>query len=497
MQFISLNYLLFLGGAVLLHTLVQRWGHRWRSLVLAAISIFFYLLLPNGALQWQYLPLLVLLTGINYGIGLAIALPQQGPPPLAQEWHRPGRVWMALGIALNVLLLLGFKYIPFFLDTFAGIWPGLAAIGEAWRDRLLPPLGISFFTFECIAYLVDTYRGAPACTQPIAFLSYKFFFPKLISGPITRFHSFQQQQETSALPDRAQIIEALWLIATGAVKKALLADHLGILVDLCVGNLERAGSGDLWLVVVAYGLQLYLDFSGYVDMARGSAKLLGFHLPENFDFPYFSSNLADFWRRWHMTLGDWLRNYLYFPLGGSRRGLGRTCLNLMIVMVIAGLWHGAAWGFVIWGLLHGFGLVLHRLCHALGERWLWWAKLWRSLPGIVAAWAITQGGVFLAWIPFRINDWQQLQWIAQNFFNHPADVQFGVKVYGEALQMGRIYIVVLLALIWLGMAIACVVQRQWRLHLHWPVKVALIPLLLYGVGLFAPQGGLPYIYFDF
>ncbi len=136
-------------------------------------------------------------------------------------------------------------------------------------------------------------------------------------------------------------------------QKGLLADNLGVLVDLSFQNLQRAGSSDLWLATAAYGLQLYLDFSGYVDMARGSALLLGFDLPRNFDFPYFSTSIADFWRRWHITLGDWLRNYLYFPLGGSRQGLRRTCLNLMIIMVIAGIWHGAAWGFIVWGFCTG------------------------------------------------------------------------------------------------------------------------------------------------
>jgi alginate O-acetyltransferase complex protein AlgI len=152
------------------------------------------------------------------------------------------------------------------------------------------------------------------------------------------------------------VAEGLWLIARGAVKKGIFADRLGIFVDLCFGNLQRAGSTDLWLATFAYGLQLYLDFNGYVDIARGSALLFGLVLPENFDFPYFSTNIADFWRRWHMTLGDWLRNYIYFPLGGSRRGLDRTCLNLFIVMLIAGIWHGAALGLCSLGCLSWFSL---------------------------------------------------------------------------------------------------------------------------------------------
>ena len=243
-----------------------------------------------------------------------------------------------LGIILNTLLLLGFKYLAptvSLLNLDAAVW--------------LMPWGLSFFTFECIAYLVDVYRGSPASDRLLEFAAYKLFFPKLLSGPITRFHSFTGQLKTFSLPPLSQSVEGLWLIASGAVKKLLIADRIGLLVNLSADSLPRAGSGDIWLLAFAYGLQLYLDFSGYVDVARGSALLLGVNLPQNFNFPYFSTSIADFWRRWHITLGDWLRNYLYFPLGGSRNGLARTCLNLMLIMLIAGIWHGDRWGFIVWG----------------------------------------------------------------------------------------------------------------------------------------------------
>ena len=227
------------------------------------------------------------------------------------------------GIVLNVLLLLAFKYFSPLLETLLPNSP-TSVLVDSW----LMPLGLSFFAFECIAYLVDVYRGSPASDQLLEFAAYKLFFPKLISGPITRFHSFAGQMKEQPVPPLSQSAEGLWLIASGTVKKLLIADHIGLLVNASAGSLPRAGSGDIWLLAFAYGLQLYLDFSGYVDIARGSAILLGFNLPQNFDFPYFATSIADFWRRWHITLGDWLRNYLYFPLGGSRRGLTRTCINL-------------------------------------------------------------------------------------------------------------------------------------------------------------------------
>ena len=359
------------------------------------------------------------------------------------------------------------------------------------------PLGLSFFSFECIAYLVDVYRGAPATQDMLKFFAYKLFFPKLISGPITRFHPFAAQLQTLKLPVSSQIIEGLWLIACGAIKKLLLADHLGTVVNLIFGNVERAGSGDLWLGTLAYGLQIYLDFSGYVDVARGGSLLLGFELPQNFDFPYFCTSIADFWRRWHMTLGDWLRNYLYFPLGGSRGGLWRTCLNLVIVMLVAGIWHGAAWGFVIWGGLHGLALVMHRLTAALSERSDLLRFWWNSPPGILLAWGLTQAMVFTTWIFFRLPNLKDSNLVLQRLLGHNADLQFAQKVYVESLQIDRLHLVYLLGLLCLGMALSYLLHRGLKLQLAWTMKILLVPICLFAAWLLAPNEAPPYIYFDF
>jgi len=361
-------------GLFLLSILGMYWAIDSRSLklwVIVVASLVFY-----SSLQIQYVPLLLTMTGITFRLGQALSTPMdwrisnENWQFAQQDWNRRRLKLLGLGILINILLLLGFKYVPFLISTVGMVFDlPEAQVSAQWLgDRLLAPLGISFFCFECIAYLIDVYRGAPATYDLLKFSAYKLFFPKLIAGPITRFHPLAAQLQTLHFPAPNQIAEGLWLIASGSVKKLLLADHLATPVNLIFDNLERAGSADLWLALFAYGLQLYLDFSGYVDVARGSALLLGFDLPQNFNFPYFSSNIADFWRRWHMTLGDWLRNYLYFPLGGSRRSLGRTCLNLSIIMLIAGIWHGAAWGFVVWGGLHGFALIAHRLTDALTQR---------------------------------------------------------------------------------------------------------------------------------
>jgi alginate O-acetyltransferase complex protein AlgI len=403
-----------------------------------------------------------------------------------------------IGIWLNVLLLLGFKYVPFFLSSIGALlnWP-VALDGADWvKTHVIAPLGLSFFCFECIAYLIDVYRGAPAATSLLDFAAYKLFFPKLISGPITRYHNLINQVKTMQFPAPDRIAEGLWAIASGAVKKGLLADNLGIYVDLSFTNLQRAGSGDLWLATFAYGLQLYLDFSAYVDIARGTSLLLGWYLPPNFDFPYFSASIADFWRRWHMTLGDWLRNYLYFPLGGSRVGLGRTCLNLFAVMLIAGIWHGAAWGFIVWGGLHGLALAVHRLTDVVSKK-LRVEFLWENPIGVLIGWVLTQGMVFGSWIFFRLPDLKDSGWAISHLWGHTADVQFAKKVYAEALGLERVQLSWMLGALAAAMLANYALSRGLKLELNWPVKLVLVPISLYAVWLLAPEGGLPYIYFDF
>jgi alginate O-acetyltransferase complex protein AlgI len=515
MTFISITYSLFLLGVLVVYWLGRGSGGvasltlSWRLWALLIASLIFYSTLPR---QIQYIPLLLVMTLINFYLGKAIgANTAPGPHATNQHlsnedwlfadsiWHRRRLRLLWLGIFLNVLCLLGFKYLPFVLSNLAvPLALPMAQESADWiSTHLIAPLGLSFFTFECIAYLVDVYRGAPATQHLLQFSAYKLFFPKLISGPITRYHQFAGELKTLQFPSSDRLTEGLWLIACGAVKKALLADRLGILVDLCFGNLERAGSGDLWLAVVAYGLQLYLDFSGYVDIARGSAILLGFNLPENFDFPYFSTSIADFWRRWHITLGDWIRNYLYFPLGGSRQGLGRTCFNLLIVMLITGIWHGAAWGFVVWGGLHGLALVVHRLNQAICDRLEGAKRWWQSLLGVFVAWLLTQSMVFTSWIFFRLPSLKEASLAIQNLWGHSADVQFAQKVYVEVLGLGRFQIALLLAALVALMSLVYSIQRGLKLQLNWPLKLLLVPLCLFAVWVLAPEGGLPYIYFDF
>jgi alginate O-acetyltransferase complex protein AlgI len=490
MTFISLQYAQFLLVTFAAYWLIPlRW---WRLSIVLMASLIFY-----SSLQVWYIPLLLIATVFNYGLAMAIGEPLDWR--IANEaWNRRRLLQLWIGIWLNVLLLLSFKYVPFFLSSIGTLLNlPIALDGADWvKTHVVAPLGLSFFCFECIAYLIDVYRGAPAATSLLNFAAYKLFFPKLISGPITRYHNFINQLKTLEFPTPDRLAEGLWAIAFGAVKKGLLADNLGIYVDLSFTNLQRAGSEDLWLAIFAYGLQLYLDFSAYVDIARGTSILLGWYLPPNFDFPYFSTSIADFWRRWHMTLGDWLRNYLYFPLGGSRVGLWRTCLNLFTVMLIAGIWHGAAWGFIVWGCFHGLALAVHRLTDVVSKK-LQIEFLWENPIGVLIGWLLTQAMVFGSWIFFRLPDLKDSGWAISHLWGHTADVQFANKVYTEALGLERVQLSWMLGALAVAMLANYALSRGLKLELNWPVKLVLIPLCLYAVWVLAPEGGLPYIYFDF
>lgn len=298
------------------------------------------------------------------------------------------RVLLALGIAANIGLLVYFKYADFVVAN-------LRALAESWFQLDLPgiaaialPIGISFIVFEKITYLVDLYRGTgvPA-RNPLDYLTYVFLFPKLLAGPIVKYHDIAPQLATR--PRRLDDLTAgLTRFGLGLAKKVLLADPLGEIVELTFGP---DGFRLAWIGAIAFGLQIFFDFSGYADMAIGLARIAGFRLMENFNRPYLAIGFGDFWRRWHISLSTWIRDYLYIPLGGDRVGPVRLTVNLWICFLASGLWHGAAWSFVAWGAYHGLFLTLDRL---FLKRWL--GRLPRAL-----AIGLTFLAVTIGWVPFR------------------------------------------------------------------------------------------------
>ncbi len=303
-----------------------------------------------------YLVLILGGAGLDYVVGGRLARCED---PLRR------RLWLLVSLCFNLGTLAVFKYAGFFLRTARDLADALAG-GDVGRAvpvfELMVPAGISFFTFQTLSYTIDIYRRTlqPARTF-LEFALYVTFFPQLVAGPIVRAKDFLPQLRATPVVDVGQHGRGLWLLLVGLVKKVVVADHLGAnLVDRVFEDPASFTGLEALLACYGYTLQIYGDFSGYSDMAIGSAALLGYTLPENFRRPFVAASLQEFWHRWHITLSTWLRDYLYIPLGGSRRGAVRTTMNLFATMLLGGLWHGAAWTFVLWGALHGAGLAVER-----------------------------------------------------------------------------------------------------------------------------------------
>ncbi len=309
---------------------------------------------------------------------------------------------VTLAITFNLATLGLFKYFNFFADTLAAL---LQLDPHAFALRIVLPVGISFFTFEGIAYAVDIYRRDLAARRSaLDFALFISFFPHLIAGPIIRPLNFFPQTGARLLLSSEDARWGLREILKGLFKKIALSNYFAPLADACFHHGQWNGSDvPAWIGVLAFSLQIYFDFSGYTDIARGCARLLGYRFPPNFERPYLATDIAEFWRRWHISLSSWLRDYLYIPLGGNRRGEARTYLNLLIVMGLGGLWHGASWNFAVWGLYHGMLLIVHRFWRrvvaAVGiERTVdrtALRPLWVALTFVL---------VTLGWIPFRAPD---------------------------------------------------------------------------------------------
>ncbi|TGK49705.1 MBOAT family protein [Leptospira bouyouniensis] len=271
------------------------------------------------------------------------------------------KVWLCFSLANSLGILLFFKYGHFIAENWA-IISGFPLGSHLFWEQWLLPVGISFYTFQSVSYVVDVYQGELQPERKFSsYLLFLSFFPQLVAGPIVTAKSFLPQIRRPLFFSRIPFLFAISLLLLGLFKKMVLADHLAEVSDLVFGHPTEMSTRSLWIGMFAYSLQIYCDFSGYTDIAQGSALLFGFRLPENFRMPYLSCGFSEFWTRWHISLSQWLRKYLYFPLGGNRMGSVFTYRNLIIVMAIGGLWHGASWNFVFWGLGHGFILVIERL----------------------------------------------------------------------------------------------------------------------------------------
>ena len=294
-----------------------------------------------------------------------------------------------------------FKYTNFLVENGSSLATWFGWEVPCWTVNIVLPLGISFHTFQGISYTVDVYRRKiPPVRNVIDFALFVAFFPQLVAGPIVRAVDFLPQMRDAPRATSSQVVEGLHWFISGLFKKVFIADQLAQFVDLVFAHPEDyCGATHVW-AVLAYAAQIYCDFSGYSDLAIGCAKWFGFELPVNFDFPYLAGNIAEFWRRWHISLSTWMRDYLYVPLGGSRRGSFRTYVNLVVTFTLCGLWHGASWNYVLWGFYNGVLLALHRVYDRLATRVRWIDQLratwlFRALAVGATFWLVTVGLVLV------------------------------------------------------------------------------------------------------
>lgn len=396
LAFQTFSYFMFLAVvAAAYYMLPQRW--RWALLLPA--SYFFY-----ACWNTAYALLMLLSTVITYLSGLLIE--RAGQLEDADKRVKRRKLWVGVSFASNLLILFAFKYANMFfasIDSLAGV-VGLGAFMP--RLDWLLPVGISFYTFQALSYTMDVYRGDVEASHHFGkYALFVSFFPQLVAGPIERSSRLLKQFDEIHRPDFDMMRSGALSILLGLCKKLLIADRLAVLVDLVYNNVGEYGAPAYIVATVCFAFQIYCDFSGYSDIAVGSAQLLGFRLMRNFDRPYLSRTIGEFWRRWHISLSSWFRDYLYIPLGGSRVSLPRWIFNTMVVFTCSGLWHGADWTFVLWGALNGLYLVLGRLLLPLRNR------LWQDKGGwlrTALATLCTFAFTCFAWSLFRANNIAEL-----------------------------------------------------------------------------------------
>lgn len=436
---------------------------RAKSLFILIASYVFY--------AWwrvEFLALLIGITVMSYSCALAIAASSD-----AQKRYRI----LTLGVSLNLAALGYFKYANFGIDSMNSLlhtW----GFGEFSYTHVLLPIGLSFYIFHAISYLVDIYRKeAEPARNLIDFAAFIALFPHLVAGPVLRYHLLAEQFR-HRVHSLERFARGSTLFMIGFCKKVLIADAVAPLADVAFST-HAPTLSDAWLGTVAYSIQLFFDFSGYTDMAIGLALMIGFVFPENFNAPYLANSITDFWKRWHMSLSNWLKEYLYFALGGNRKGQIRTYVNLFLTMLLGGLWHGANWTFVLWGAWHGALLV--------GERY-WHGRIVHPLLPAWLATAKTMLLVMLGWVMFRSNDLQ----MAMGMYRGMAGVNGYAFSPNVALQFTPDHWVMLLV----GIALIYVLPL-FKERLATTLNYLLLPLFLWALATLTAQSYTPFLYFQF
>ena len=404
MLFNSVEFLVFLPIVLAVYYCLP---HKGQNRFLLVASCFFY-----GSWDWRFLFPLLASTSIDYYCAKRMEAQILSGEP--QERRKP---WLTLSVITNIGLLGFFKYFDFFSANLHDLLQGLGFHVSLWTLRVILPIGISFYTFQALSYTIDVYRGQIHATDSFFdFLLCVLYFPHLVAGPIQRANSLLPQVTQPRTVTAEKIVSGLHLIFWGYFKKVFIADNMAPIANQLF-SLQRQPDG--WhslMAIYAFAIQIYCDFSGYTDIARGVAKLMGFEFMLNFNLPYLAKNPSEFWQRWHISLSSWLRDYLYIPLGGNRGSALKTNRNLMLTMVIGGFWHGAAWNFLLWGFYHGSLLIVHRtVAPALDRVFNWPGRVGRALSFallVVVFFHFTCYG----WLLFRAASFAQIAAMTASFF---------------------------------------------------------------------------------
>jgi alginate O-acetyltransferase complex protein AlgI len=473
MVFNSLHFIWFF---VVVYCAYRILPHRAQNWLLLAASYYFY-----AAWDWRFLGLLIASTLVDYSCALAMA---------RTSVRRRRRGLLFLSLAFNLTLLGFFKYFNFFADSLHGLFGALGWELDFVTVRVLLPVGISFYTFVTMSYVIDVYREeTPPTRDLLDFAVFVAFFPHLVAGPILRASTLLAQIDRPRAITRDQMRDGAWLIAWGYFQKVYVADNLAGLADAVFDPASTQTGVNVLLGVYAFAFQIYGDFAGYSNIARGTSKLMGIELIENFRFPYLVRTPQQFWRHWHISLSTWLRDYLFIPLGGSRGTEWQTRRNLLVTMVLGGLWHGAAWTFVLWGLFHGLLLVAYRA--AARVRALERLLTSPSLGARVATWAVMFHFTCFGWLIFRSRSLRQIGDLTASLLGNfsPASVDVAGLLTPLALHVTPLLIVH-----------ACEAWFDDGLivpKLPMAVRYSLYLATFYLTMLFGNFGGAEFIYFQF
>ena len=468
--------------------------------LLLLASLYFYM-------SWNpaYLALILLSVGITWVSGLLV----EGRSP---RWKKGV---LAFSLASNLAILFAFKYYNFFADTMAGLSAYFSIPFHMPGLRVLLPVGISFYTFQALGYSIDVYRGQVKVERNVlTYALFVTFFPQLVAGPIERTGNLLPQFKVDHEFDYDRVVGGMILAAWGMFKKVAIADRLAVYVDSVYGNMAGYSGVAVALATFFFAFQILCDFSGYSDIAIGVSRILGFNLMTNFRSPYLARSISDFWRRWHVSLSTWFRDYLYIPLGGNRVGAGRKYFNLFFTFLVSGIWHGAAWNFVIWGALHGAFQIVGLATKDVRNRV--WRKLEGGEPGglhRLGQRLFTFGAVYLTWIFFRANTWSDARYALARVGAAPAEAWRIVQLLaaGETPWTGQFHvltpavgvgeIILSLALIGALLGVEYAQERQRGIAdiraLPWFVRWPLYYALVMGIVLLGVFGASEFLYFQF